>query len=270
MLAEVADRVRARLRLAIEAGGDAVVRVGRGEVEPRRHEERSEQREQAAARIGLRPLLAPAEPSHDAHRLAAPGRVLAEIREDDLLEVELVHRPARVVDVAVRADEKRRLPLGMALAHDLVQARDVVRLVARAGEEPVRRDDLLDRPDELRPARREDDEVVADPLEVGKDVGREHDRQLALRDRLEHGLHELAARERVERGDRLVEEEQLRPLRERERERDLRALPARELPHLLLQREVELGDAAARERRRPSVGLSSRPTRSISSTVKPP
>ena len=120
-----------------------------------------------------------------------------------------MHRPARVVDVAVRAHEQRRLPLGVALAHDLVQPRYVLGLVARAGQQAVRRDDLLDRADELRPAGGEDDEVVADALEVGDDVGREDDRQLALGDGFDDGLHELAPRERIERGDRLVEEEQL-------------------------------------------------------------
>ena len=61
-------------------------------------------------------------------------------------------------------------------------------------------------PDELRPSVREDHEVVADPLEVGDDVRGEHDRQPALGDRLQDGLQELATRERVERGDGLVEE----------------------------------------------------------------
>ena len=87
--------------------------------------------------------------------------------------------------------------------------------------------------------------MVADPLEVGEDVGREDNRHAALRDRLERRLHELPPRERVERGDRLVEQQQLRPLRERQRQRDLRALPAGKIPHLLLQRQVELGDARA-------------------------
>ena len=89
--------------------------------------------------------------------------------------------------------------------------------------------------------------MVANALELGEDVRREDNGEPALRDRLEYRLEELAPRKRIKRGDRLVEEEQLRPLRERERERDLRALPARELPHLLLQREAELGDARARE-----------------------
>src|SRR5581483_10952582 len=50
----------------------------------------------------------------------------------------------------------------------------------------------------------------------------------------------------IEGGDRLVEQQDLRLLRERERERDLRLLPARELPDLLAKREPELLDAPNR------------------------
>ena len=43
--------------------------------------------------------------------------------------------------------------------------------VARARQQPVAGDDLLDRAGQLRPSGREDHEVVTDPLEVGEDVG---------------------------------------------------------------------------------------------------
>jgi hypothetical protein len=47
---------------------------------------------------------------------------------------------------------------------------------------------------------------VADAFEVGDDVRREDDRQLAFRDDLHHRLHELAACKRIERGDGLIEQ----------------------------------------------------------------
>ena len=78
--------------------------------------------------------------------------------------------PARVVDVAVGAHEQRRLALGVALADHLVDARDRGRVGARAGQEAVAREDLVDRPDELGVRLGEDHEVVADALEVGDDV----------------------------------------------------------------------------------------------------
>ena len=89
-----------------------------------------------------------------------------------------------------------------------------------------------------------------------------------LGDGLHHRLQELAPRERVERGDRLVEQQQLRPLRERERERDLRLLPARELPDLLAERQPELLDAPSATASS-QLGLSLRPSFSVSPIVKP-
>ena len=68
--------------------------------------------------------------------------------------------PASVVDVAVRADEEGRLAIGVALPDDIVQARDLFGFVARTCEQAVCRDDLVDRPDELRAAADEDHEVV--------------------------------------------------------------------------------------------------------------
>ncbi len=55
-------------------------------------------------------------------------------------------------------------------------------------------------------------------------------------------LQELTPRERVERGDGLVEDQKLWPLRERERQRDLRLLSSRELSNLLPEREPQLLD----------------------------
>ena len=148
---------------------------------------------------------------------------------------------------------------------DVVHARDGRRVGARAGEQPVARDDLVDRRRRAERARvREDHEVVADALEVGDDVRREHDGDPVSLDRLHHRVQELAARERVERRHRLVEQQQLGPLRERERQRDLRLLAARELADLAVEREPEPLDPRARERRRPSVGLSLRPSFSVS------
>ena len=67
-------------------------------------------------------------------------------------------------------------------------------------------------------------DVVADALDVGDHVRRDHDRRLRLGDAVHQQLQELAAGERVEAGERLVEQEQLRPLPEREREREPGAL----------------------------------------------
>ena len=127
-------------------------------------------------------------PPPAARASARGGRaVVAEVREHDLLEVDLVQLPAGVVDVAVGAHEQRGLALGVALADHVVDARDRRRIGARPGQQAMARDDLVDR--RRRAARcrgREDHEVIADPLEVGDDVRREHDGHARLGDRLHH------------------------------------------------------------------------------------
>ena len=104
----------------------------------------------------------------------------------------------------------------------------------------------------------ERDEVIADALELGDDVGRENDRYAVVDDGLHHRIQELAPRERVERGDRLVEQQQLRLLGERQRQRDLRLLAAGKLADLLLDGKAETLDSQ-RGQRWSQLGLSLRP-----------
>ena len=145
--------------------------------------------------------------------------------------------------MAACADEQARLPLGVALPDHLVHAGNGRRIGAWPGQQPVRREHLVDRAGELDPRLREDHEVIADPFEVGDDVRGEDHRHAGVGDDLHHRLQELPPRERVERGDGLVEQQELRPLRERERERHLGLLPAGELSDLLAGREAEQLDA---------------------------
>jgi hypothetical protein len=65
---------------------------------------------------------------------------------------------------------------------------------------------------ELHARADQDDQVVAHALHVGDQMRGEHDAQLVLGDGLHEVLEELPARERVEAGDRLVQEQQLRAL----------------------------------------------------------
>ena len=73
-------------------------------------------------------------------------------------------------------------------------------------------------------------------------------RHAGLADGLHHRVEELAPGERVERGDGLVEQQQLGPLGERERERDLRLLAAGELADLLVERQPQALDPLAGDR----------------------
>jgi hypothetical protein len=54
--------------------------------------------------------------------------------------------------------------------------------------------------------------VVADPLQVGHQVGGEHDADLLSGSELQQALQELAPSQRVEAGYRLIQDQQLRPL----------------------------------------------------------
>jgi hypothetical protein len=57
-------------------------------------------------------------------------------------------------------------------------------------------------------------------------MGGQHHAQPLLGDGLQQALQELAAGERVERGDRLVQDQQLGPFGDAQRAGELRALPA--------------------------------------------
>ena len=96
--------------------------------------------------------------------------------------------------------------------------------------------------------------MVADALEVGDDVRREDHGQAGLADGLHERVEELAPGQRVERGHRLVEQQQLRALGQRDGQRDLRALAAREPADRVIERQVEPLAGARARARRPSPG----------------
>ena len=82
----------------------------------------------------------------------------------------------------------------------------------------------------------------------------QHDAELVLGDGLHQVLQELAAGERVEAGDRLVEDQQLGALGDAQGERQLGALAAGQLPGPLRGVEAEPLDPVAVPGRRPSPG----------------
>jgi hypothetical protein len=69
-----------------------------------------------------------------------------------------------------------------------------------------------------------------------------------LDDGLHQALQELAAGERVERGDRLVKEQQPGPFAQTQGEGELSALPARQLSRPAGEVETDLSDAFPGER----------------------
>ena len=128
------------------------------------------------------------------------------------------------------------------------------RVPARPGQPVVRREQLVDLAGERDPAGDEHDQVVADPLEVGDQVRGQHDADPVLGDDLHQRLQELAPRERVEARDRLVQHQQLGPLRHRQRQRELGPLTAGQRAGPLPRVEPELARSGCGELARPSPG----------------
>ena len=78
-------------------------------------------------------------------------------------------------------------------------------------------------------------------------MGGQHDAELLFGDGLHQVLQELPPGERVEARDRLVEDEQLGPLRDAQGERELRTLAAGQLPGPLPRVQAELLDPRLRQ-----------------------
>ena len=81
-------------------------------------------------------------------------------------------------------------------------------------------------------------------------------------------LQELPAGQRVEARDRFVEQQQPRPLGQRERQRDLGPLAAGELADRLVRRDAELRQPRPRPGRVPRAGSACRPWSTSSAAVK--
>ena len=96
--------------------------------------------------------------------------------------------------------------------------------VARPDQLLVLGEQIIDAAREPHPRGVQHDQVVADPFQVGQQVRGEQHRGAGIGDAAHQGLQELSPRERIQPGDRLVKQQQPRPLRQGEGERDLRSL----------------------------------------------
>jgi hypothetical protein len=103
---------------------------------------------------------------------------------------------------------------------------------------------VVDVPGDLDVRGRQQQQVVADPLEV---ADQEHDGRPAVGHRRHEGLQELPTRQGVEAGDRLVEQQQLGSLGQRQGERDLGALAARQRADGPVAGDPELGEPVVGE-----------------------
>ena len=92
-------------------------------------------------------------------------------------------RPGRVDDRPVVPDEQGRLAAAVPLADDLGDVADLPERPLGARQEAVRLEQLLDVALEPHAPVAEQDDVVADPLDVGDHVRRDHDRRVRSRRR---------------------------------------------------------------------------------------
>ncbi len=114
---------------------------------------------------------------------------------------------------AVGAHQQAGLPVGVAGTHHLRDARDGrLWLAVGADQQLVLVQQLLDNAEHLDVARGQHDQVVADPFQVGEQVGGEHHRHALLGHAAHEGLEELAAGQWVEAGKRLVQQQEPWPL----------------------------------------------------------
>ena len=83
------------------------------------------------------------------------------------------------------------------------------RVAPRSGEQVVVGQQVVDVAGQPHPGGHQHDQVVADPLQVGHQVRRQDHAHALVHDGLHQALQELPPGERVEAGDRLVEDQQL-------------------------------------------------------------
>ena len=112
-------------------------------------------------------------------------------------------------------------------------------LRARSGDERVAGRDLVDLAGKSYAPARQDHDVLADTIDVSERVGRHDQGRTGRGDRRHELLEHVHARKRIEIRHRLVEQQQLRPLADRDRERNLRALARREPTHSRIERKIE-------------------------------
>ena len=101
---------------------------------------------------------------------AAVGCRAAHVGEHDVLEADLLDRPGRVDDRLLGAHEQRALAVGVGLLDHLLARRQPCAVAPRPAQPAVGGEQLVDLAAELDATLGDQDQVVADALEVGDEV----------------------------------------------------------------------------------------------------
>lgn len=107
----------------------------------------------------------------------------------------------------------------------------------------MRRQEIVDGTFEPHAAGGEDDEVIADALDVREQVRRQDDRGAVLGDSLHHVAEELPPGQRIETRHGFVEEQEFGTRCHGQGQRELRPLTTRQTPRTLTLIQAELGDS---------------------------
>ncbi|MGH9286832.1 MAG: hypothetical protein ACRD0V_00805 [Acidimicrobiales bacterium] len=110
------------------------------------------------------------------------------------------------MDRGVGADQQGGLTVGVAGGDNVLAGRQGGGIPARPGESVMSRQQRVDVAGQLHAGGDQHDQVVADALQIGHQVRGQDDAEVVLGDGLHQVLQELAPGERVEAGDRLVED----------------------------------------------------------------
>jgi hypothetical protein len=89
------------------------------------------------------------------------------VGEDDVLEADLLDRPGGVDDRLLGANEQRALTVGVRLLDHLLASRQPCAVAPRPAQPAVGGEELVDLAGELDVTFGDEDQVVADALEVG-------------------------------------------------------------------------------------------------------
>jgi hypothetical protein len=164
---------------------------------------------------------------------------LIEVGQHEVLEADPVRFPLGVrLGSLGHSHEKVAMPLAVTDRNDAFGGR--VGIPARSDEEPVLVEKCVDVTSDANASVTQKDEVVADAFELGDDVRGQQYGEVAGRDGVDEGLHEVPAREGVETGYRFVEDEQSGPFGQRQGKSYLGLLSAGELAGSVFQWDVQL------------------------------
>src|SRR5919198_2322496 len=180
---------------------------------------------------------------------------LLEVGQDQLLQGDLMGLPAGVeLRPAVGPDQQVGVACAAGRAQQPRDGRKLVVGAARADQQPVAGEQVVDVGGQPDAAVAQQDQVVADALQLGDDVGGQQHGQALGGDRVHERAQEVAAGQRIQVGHGFVQYQQPGPLGQRQRQRDLDLLATRQPAGAAGQRDAQPGQAPVGQRLVPGGG----------------